>query len=400
MLGRLGFAMSGANFRGIPRRARPRSRGQALVEFALIVPVMLLILLIAVDFGRLFFAHISNVNAAREGANYAAAHAADSPFSSTAFNTGSANAAAGQANSQGQSGGGVVAVASPFCFAPSAPSTSINCNTASNFATGTGNLVSVSVSQPFTFLTPFIGGFFGGTLTLTSTATAPVLNPLVAAVVNATPTPTSTGSLCPVPNLIGDRVHDAPGLWAGAGFTGSVVETGGSGNWTIADQSPSSGSIACTSGVHVWDSVQPTPTPTPTPTPAPTPTPGPTPTPTPTPVPTATPTPTPTPCVGITLGLNANPQSNINHKNVSIAPTFTTTVTNAPSNGAITTWAWDFGDGIGRSTVAGTVSYTYAYTLIVGGNGHGPLQTWTANVLVTTSRGCTGTDSVLISLQP
>jgi hypothetical protein len=33
--------------------------------------------LIAVDFGRLFFAHISNVNAAREGANYAAARASN-----------------------------------------------------------------------------------------------------------------------------------------------------------------------------------------------------------------------------------------------------------------------------------------------------------------------------------
>jgi len=170
------------------------TRGQALVEFALVVPVMLLILLIAVDFGRLFFAHISNVNAAREGAGYAAAHAADSPYSSTTFNTGVTDAAIGQANAQGQSGGGTVAVASPFCFAPSAPSTSIDCNTASNFATGAGNLVTVTVSQPYTFLTPLIGNFFGGSLMLTTSATAPVLNPLVASVVTTTSTSSTTTS--------------------------------------------------------------------------------------------------------------------------------------------------------------------------------------------------------------
>ena len=153
---------------------------------------MLLLLLIAVDFGRLFLAHISNVNAAREAANYAAAHAADSPYDSNAFNTGSANAAIEQANAQGQSGGGVVAVASPFCFSPAAPSTSIDCNAASNFAPGSGNDVTVTVSQPFTFWTPLIGNLFGGSLTLTTSATAPVLNPLVATVVTQTSTSTST----------------------------------------------------------------------------------------------------------------------------------------------------------------------------------------------------------------
>jgi Flp pilus assembly protein TadG len=171
-----------------------RALGQGLVEFALVVPLMLLILLIAVDFGRLFFAHLSNVNAAREGANYAAAHAADASYSLATFNAGAANAATAQANAQGQSGGGVLTVTPPFCFAPSAPSTSIDCNVASNFATGTGNEVTVTVSQPFTFLTPLIGNLFGGSLTLVTSATAPVLNPLVATVVTQTSTSTSSTS--------------------------------------------------------------------------------------------------------------------------------------------------------------------------------------------------------------
>jgi Flp pilus assembly protein TadG len=47
---------------------RPRRRrGQALVEFALVLPVLLVILLGTVDAGRLIFAYNSVSNAAREG---------------------------------------------------------------------------------------------------------------------------------------------------------------------------------------------------------------------------------------------------------------------------------------------------------------------------------------------
>lgn len=44
------------------------SRGQSMVEFALILPVMLFLMAIAVDFGRLFYAYIAVENAAKEGA--------------------------------------------------------------------------------------------------------------------------------------------------------------------------------------------------------------------------------------------------------------------------------------------------------------------------------------------
>jgi len=56
-----------------PRRTGAR-RGQGLVEFALVLPVLLLVLLFAIDFGRLFGAVVSLNNAARIGASYAAAH--------------------------------------------------------------------------------------------------------------------------------------------------------------------------------------------------------------------------------------------------------------------------------------------------------------------------------------
>ena len=47
--------------------SRRRQRAQALVEFALIVPVLILILLGTVDAGRLIFAYNAVSNAAREG---------------------------------------------------------------------------------------------------------------------------------------------------------------------------------------------------------------------------------------------------------------------------------------------------------------------------------------------
>lgn len=54
------------------RRRRNRSRGQTLVEFALILPVFLVLTLGVVDGARVFSAYISITNGAREGALYAA----------------------------------------------------------------------------------------------------------------------------------------------------------------------------------------------------------------------------------------------------------------------------------------------------------------------------------------
>jgi Flp pilus assembly protein TadG len=54
--------------------SRHRSRGQALVETALILPVFLALLLGIVDMGRAVWATTSLASAAREGARYAIVH--------------------------------------------------------------------------------------------------------------------------------------------------------------------------------------------------------------------------------------------------------------------------------------------------------------------------------------
>src|SRR5688572_17121227 len=53
------------------RRGPDRRRGQALVEFALIIPLFLLLLVGIFDLGRAVFAFNTLTNAAREGARIA-----------------------------------------------------------------------------------------------------------------------------------------------------------------------------------------------------------------------------------------------------------------------------------------------------------------------------------------
>ena len=119
---------------------------------------------------------------------------------------GIAEAIATEVNVQGQGGEGALAVSEVTCFTPPAVSTSIDCGLAADFATGIGNQVRVSVTRPFSFLTPLITDVFGGPVTLTASATAPILNPLDATILEApepsagpTPTPTPTPSPEPTP---------------------------------------------------------------------------------------------------------------------------------------------------------------------------------------------------------
>lgn len=54
-----------------------REEGQAMVEFALVLPVFLLILCGIIDFGWLFYNQLSLNNACREGARYAVVNTAE-----------------------------------------------------------------------------------------------------------------------------------------------------------------------------------------------------------------------------------------------------------------------------------------------------------------------------------
>ncbi len=53
---------------------RAHSRGQSIVELALVLPVVLLIVLISLDLGRAYLGWVVLNNASRAGADYAAIH--------------------------------------------------------------------------------------------------------------------------------------------------------------------------------------------------------------------------------------------------------------------------------------------------------------------------------------
>ena len=61
-----------ARRRSTPPARAPRTRGQSLVEFALVIPILLFLTLIALDFGRVYLGYINLQNMARIAANFAA----------------------------------------------------------------------------------------------------------------------------------------------------------------------------------------------------------------------------------------------------------------------------------------------------------------------------------------
>ena len=133
----------------------PDSRGQGIVEFALVLPVMILILLVAVDFGRLAFTYVQVNNAAREAASLASqniGYGADVLRDRVEH----------EANLQAQGGKSLLIVDTPTCAAAAVPRTPGTCpvNVDAAYLAGAGHLVTVAVSRPFTFLTPMIGVFF------------------------------------------------------------------------------------------------------------------------------------------------------------------------------------------------------------------------------------------------
>jgi Flp pilus assembly protein TadG len=220
--------------------------------------VLLLLLLLAVDFGRLFMTYVAVNNAAREAAFYAAQHAMDTPWDNGAYDAGVAAAALREVNVQSQGGEGSLSVTTPVCHVAGAPASTMACNVAATSTSTTGNHVTVSVTQPFSLVTPIVGDLFGGAVDLSASATAPVLNPASVTVLpgEETPTPSPTASptasptptpsptattpgatptpspspspapTCRVPNVEGLYYNSNPGaltVWQGEGFVGALI---------------------------------------------------------------------------------------------------------------------------------------------------------------------------------
>jgi Flp pilus assembly protein TadG len=163
-------------------RGRRRDvRGQGLVEFALVFPVIVLILFGVFDFGRAIYAYNTIANAARQGARVAAVNQVvtantrcneDMPVENPLDPDWSVLAcAASSAVSLGVQTSDVVVAYTPPASTPTLACPSIPSPPTSPLSVGC--IVSVTVKYKWTPNTPVIGNILGP-ITLVSTSTMPI----------------------------------------------------------------------------------------------------------------------------------------------------------------------------------------------------------------------------------
>jgi hypothetical protein len=176
----------------IRQHFRSRTRGQSLVEFALILPVFMLFFAAVLDLGRIATAQIAITGAAREGVFQAAKTPADFDSSQGCPADGKSNVI--YCRIKLESGGGVT-------IAPS--DVAVTCDPA-DCSIGIGHNITVRVTGHFQLFTPLMAVFFGGNMNVSfsgsSTAnveTLPVVGGTPTAAPTATPTPTPTGTAAP-----------------------------------------------------------------------------------------------------------------------------------------------------------------------------------------------------------
>jgi PKD repeat protein len=157
-----------------PPSTHRRSRGQSLVEFALILPVLIILLLITLDFGRLFMSYVTLTNTTRLAANFGATN--------PGVFTGSGTSPAYDAMIDRETAGlNCELQADGYGNDPPTPT----------FPNGSGlNATSVAtMTCDFTLLTPLISQFFGGPLPLTAQSEFPIRTGAIANVGGSTTLP-------------------------------------------------------------------------------------------------------------------------------------------------------------------------------------------------------------------
>jgi len=146
-----------AMFRRITRRIGKGEGGQSLVEFALVLPIFLLVLCAIIDFGMAFNSWLTVTNSAREGGRLGSVHPALDAAGSPCFGQGSLEQciiARVRQTAGGTIGDDLVV-------------------TVTNADGDPGESVVVDVSYTYSLMTPLaglIGMISGNTLTLSSTA--------------------------------------------------------------------------------------------------------------------------------------------------------------------------------------------------------------------------------------
>ena len=192
------------------RHLAERSRGQSLVEFALILPVFMLFFATTLDLGRLAAAQLSVANAAKEGAFQASSTPTDFNPSNPCPSTGDSNLILCRVQLE-LKGSGISVNPSDIA---------ITCSQ-TGCPTGMGSRVTVTITGRFQLLTPVLSPFFGGTNVaftrsstvqretlpapetappITTTTTTATTTTTTGTVTGSTTTTTSTTTACTIPS--------------------------------------------------------------------------------------------------------------------------------------------------------------------------------------------------------
>lgn len=224
------------------RRHRGRSRGQSLVEFALILPVFLVIVSVALDLGRLAYARVTIANVARE-ASFQAAQTPTSYQAGQPCSTSDPDANMVICRGVLESKGSIVTVTPSDITLTCSPSC----------ATGTmGTTVTVKATGQFTLLTPVMSAFFGGsTISFSSSATnqvsaLPVYTTTTTTTTSETTTSTTTTSTTTISTTAACTVPSAGFTYSPVGESNSPVSV------SVSDTSTYGVGCAITSWTWDW----------------------------------------------------------------------------------------------------------------------------------------------------
>ncbi len=192
-----------------------------MVEFALVLPLLALLLLLAVDFGRVFFGWVGLQNAARIGASYAAMYP-----EAWATPGDAAKKAQYVANIQADAAGINCALQNPLP-APSYPN-----------GTALGEDAVVAFTCNFDLITPFLSQIMGNPIQLNGRAVFAIRSGQFAGPAGGPPPPPPPPPAChTVPNMVNRTVLQARGDWTTtAGFTGPFTPATGKDTEVVSSQ--------------------------------------------------------------------------------------------------------------------------------------------------------------------
>lgn len=215
-------------------------RGQALVEMAIILPLLAVLLVMAVDAGRLFFGWVALHNASRIGADYAASNADvwKGPPEGNELDELARYELLVREDLQAL---GCQGDAVP------PPNFDLDGNGTDDF--DDGDLVQVQLTCAIGLLTPLAEAFLGSPATIRAHAEFPINRTYTTGLPaggNPPPAVACDPGQAHVPNLVDERNIDAHALWTGAGFSGAPgfyapQPTGPNRNRTVLDQRPDAG---------------------------------------------------------------------------------------------------------------------------------------------------------------